>query len=69
MDVIDRADLVDVAVHRHVQASLAGQGKDVSKLRGRVIALVGVQAHADEHVLVGQGHLEGLEGRLGAHIA
>ena len=68
-DVVDRADLVDVAVHRHVQAGLAGQGKHVGELRGRVIALVGVKADADEHVLVGQGRLEGFERGLRAHIA
>ena len=68
-DVVDRADLVDVAVHRHVQARLAGQGKHVGELGGRVVALVGVKPDADEHVLVGQGRLEGLERGLRAHIA
>ena len=68
-DVVDRADLVDVAVHRHVQAGLAGQGKHVGELGGRVVTLVGVKTDTDEHVLVGQGRLEGLERGLGTHIA
>ena len=68
-DVIDRADLVNVAVHRHVQAGLASELEDAGELGGRVVALVGVQAHADEHVLVGQRCLQRLEGRLGAHVA
>ena len=67
-DVVDRANLVDVAVHRHVQACLAGQGKHVGELRGRVVALVGVKPDADEHVLVGQGRLEGFERGLRAHV-
>ena len=52
-----------------MQACLAGQGKDLGELRGRVITLVGVQAHTDEHVLIGQRCLEGLERGLRAHIA
>ncbi len=64
----DRADLVDVAVHRHVQAHW-GQAKTSANPRGRVVTLVGVQAHADEHVLCGCWLPEGLERGLGTHIA
>ena len=66
--VVDGAHLVDVAVHGDAQSVVARQGEGLGELRGRVAALVGVQAHADEHVLVGQGGAQRLHGGFRAEI-
>lgn len=50
-DMRDRVGLVDVAVRRQQEAFLAGALEDGGEFRGRVVALVRVQPHADDGVL------------------
>ncbi len=61
-DVLDRADLVDVAVHGELVAELAATGKDLSELGWWVVALVGVEAQAEDLVREWHGHFEVLGG-------
>ena len=68
-DVGDRIFLVDVAVHRQAEALVTGPREDVAELDGRVAALVGVEADADDPVLVGEGLLERRERGVGRQVA
>ena len=68
-DVVDAADLIDVAVHRQSVAELAGAGEHVGELLGRVAALVGVEADAEDPVPERDGGLQRLCGALGAVVA
>ena len=68
-DMRDRILLVHIAVYGAQKPLGAGTLKNASKFGRRVIALVGIEPHADNPLAPGQCLLQSLHGRIGTHIA